>query len=158
MKKASNISRVMEIANTFPDGFTTTDVREKIKGINLSSMHALMWNLKKKGILSHDKESGVYKLANPTTPIVLSGRPTDGVSTGVDKKKLGRPKKQRLMAAEDAGVPNRVYNAQTNQLIHTQTSLKHMTQRYEDALAIIRYLEDKLFRAIQLDARNGRNS
>lgn len=147
MKKASNISRVMEIANTFPDGFTTTDVREKIKGINLSSMHALMWNLKKKGILSHDKESGVYKLVNA---------PTANVSTGVDKKKkLGRPRKAQAAAQ----TPD--LNQYTRQSVNEAALMirnNELNHKLEDALAIIRYLEDKLFKAIQFDARNGRNS
>ncbi len=145
MKKASNISRVMEIANTFPDGFTTTDVREKIKGINLSSMHALMWNLKKKGILSHDKESGVYKLVNA---------PAANVSTGVDKKKLGRPRKVR--AAQVPGPNRSMLPSRGEAELLARNHDLHL--QLQDALAIIRYLEDKLFKAIQFDARNGRNS
>jgi hypothetical protein len=158
MKKPTNISRVMDLAKDSPNGFTTVDVRKQIKGINSSSMHALLWKLKKGGALSHDVESGVYKLANAPAATDPAQAATADVSTPVNKNKPGRPKKERQVPVKDAWVPRRIYNDQTNQLIHTQSSLTGMRQRYEDALAIIRYLEEKLLKAIQFDARNGRNT
>jgi hypothetical protein len=144
MNKVSNVKRVMEIANTYPDGFTTVDVRKQIKGINLSSMHALLWTLKNKGVLTHDKVSGVYKLATAPAPA-----PAADVSTPVNKK--------RLQSSGDAVYEREIRNL-TFRVRQLNEHTKNLQTQIDDALAIIRYLEDKLFKAIQFDARNGSNT
>jgi len=145
-KRIPNTKLLMQLAQSSPNGFTTKDARTHIKGLRASTLHSMLWKLKRDNVLVRD-DAGKYTLVNAPAPT-----PAANVSTPVYKKK------QRLMSAEDAGVSRRVYDDLAHQLTRTQTSLANMKQRYEDALSIIRYLEDKLFKAIQFDARNGSNS
>lgn len=154
MKKISNVQKVRAVAKKHLGGFTTKDVHKALPNIKPADASVILWKLKREGFLEHDRDAGVYKWTGKPD----AAAPTADVSTPVDKKRR-YVRKQRVQAAETVDASRQQSQQQlANELIYTQTSLKSMTQRYEDALAIVRYLEDKLFRAIQLDARNGRNS
>lgn len=146
----TNIAKVIELAKNSPDGFTVKDVKKQIKGVIPNSLYALMWKLKRDKILSHDKMTGKYTLV---------GDPSAIKSTRVYKSK--KPK-TRLQSAETALPSKGSYEREIRELGHKVHALKTHVMRLEgqhhDALAIIRYLEDKLFKAIQFDARNGSNS
>lgn len=148
----TNIATVIELAKNSPDGFTVKDVKKQIKGVIPNSLYALMWKLKRDKILSHDKVTGKYTLV---------GDPSAIKSTRVNKSK--KPK-TRLQSAETVqSLPSKgSYEREIRELGHKVHALRtHVTRlegQYHDSLAIIRYLEDKLFKAIQFDARNGSNS
>ena len=145
MKRLSNSEHVINLAKNSPDGFTVEDVKKRVKGILPNSLYALMWKLKRDRWLNHDKVTGKYVLASDIER--LSPK-----STPVNKTE----KKPEPLPAKGS------YEREIRELTYKVQQLKDYAAQKErqvdDALSIIRYLEDKLFKAIQFDARNGGNS
>jgi hypothetical protein len=143
-KRIPNTKLLMQLAQSSPNGFTTKDARTQIKGLRASTLHSMLWKLKRDNVLKRD-DAGKYTLVNAPAPT-----PTANVSTPVYKKK-------RLQSSGDA-----VYEREIRDLTFRVRQLNEHTAQLktqlDDALSIIRYLEDKLFKAIQFDARNGSNS
>lgn len=148
MKKVSKTQQVIELAKNSPNGFTTEDVKRQVKGILPNSLYSMLWKFKKSGFLTHDPETHKYMVADASA-IKL---------TAVNK--TAKPKKHVIGAAPLP--PKGSDEREIRELGYRVHGLKNQVSRIEgqyiDALAIIRYLEDKLFKAIQHDARNGRNS
>ena len=148
MKKVSNVKRVIDFAKNSPNGFTVEDVKQQVKGVVPNSLYSLLWKLKKSGFLTHDPETHKYMVADASA-IKL---------TAVNK--TAKPKKHVIGATPLP--PKGSDEREIRELGYRVHGLKNQVTRIEgqyiDALAIIRYLEDKLFKAIQHDARNGSNS
>ena len=148
MKKVSNVKRVIDFAKNSPNGFTVEDVKQQVKGVVPNSLYSLLWKLKKSGFLTHDPETHKYMVADASA-IKL---------TAVNK--TAKPKKHVIGAVPLP--PKGSDEREIRELGYRVHGLKNQVTRIEgqyiDALAIIRYLEDKLFKAIQHDARNGSNS
>ena len=143
-KRTPNTKLLMQLAQSRPNGFTTKDARTHIKGLKPATLHSMLWKLKRDNVLKRD-DAGKYTLVNASAPT-----PAANVSTPVYKKK-------RLQSSGDA-----VYEREIRDLAFRVRQLNEHTAQLktqlDDALSIIRYLEDKLFKAIQFDARNGSNS
>lgn len=139
-KRIPNTKLLMQLAQSSPNGFTTKDARTHIKGLRASTLHSMLWKLKRDNVLKRD-DAGKYTLVNASAPT-----PAANVSTPVYKKK-------RLQSSGDA-----VYEREIRDLTFRVRQLNEHTAQLktqlDDALSIIRYLEDKLFKAIQFDARN----
>jgi predicted RNase H-like nuclease (RuvC/YqgF family) len=144
-KRIPNTKLLMQLAQSSPNGFTTKDARTQIKGLRASTLHSMLWKLKRDNVLKRD-DAGKYTLVNAPAPT-----PAANVSTRVYKKK------ERPQSSGDA-----VYEREIRDLTFRVRQLNEHTAQLktqlDDALSIIRYLEDKLFKAIQFDARNGSNS
>jgi predicted RNase H-like nuclease (RuvC/YqgF family) len=144
-KRIPNTKLLMQLAQSSPNGFTTKDARTHIKGLRASTLHSMLWKLKRDNVLKRD-DAGKYTLVNAP-----ASTPAANVSTRVYKKK------ERPQSSGDA-----VYEREIRDLTFRVRQLNEHTAQLktqlDDALSIIRYLEDKLFKAIQFDARNGSNS
>lgn len=140
MKKLSARSQLVNFAKKHPEGFTVAQARQHVKGTP-SRISVLLWQLKKDGELKHDPKTGIYVLTDVNKP----AETTNEVDEVKDLKNM-------LTRADSS------YADLAGQLVAAKTENKKVKEHYEDALAIIRYLEDKLFKAIQYNARNGSNA
>lgn len=160
MKKKSLTQRIIHAATINPNGVTAAQIKNAVPNTG-NAVSVALWKLKKEGVLSHDIKTGVYKLTGvnkseaEATPVVPAATP----------KKRGRPVKKLTVTVNDAPPAFKESREISNlkfQVSQLGSELGDMTERaaklnvqYEDALAVIRFLEDKLFRAIQHDARRG---
>ena len=108
------------------------DIREALPNYKATYISTALWNLKQIGVISH-ADSGEYTL----TPVNKTEKPAPKVND------------RRL---QDALAQVEIWreSAQSKTMIAEKLNV-----RYEDALAVVRYLEDKLFKLIQSNARNG---
>ena len=114
------------------------DIREALPKYKAGYISTALWNLKQIGVISH-ADNGEYILTNvnktqeQVTPVKAEPKVND----------------RRL---QDALAKAEIWreSAQSKHMIAEKLNVK-----YEDALAVIRYLEDKLFKLIQSNARNG---
>ena len=118
-------------------------LRAIFPSIKTSRMSVVLWQLKKAGVITHNLKTGFYSL----TPV------NKKEAEPVEEPKVAPvvKEKQLHIAQRDA----KYYKELADMRMEVITRIK---QEHEDALSVIRYLEDKLFKAIQFDARNGRNS
>lgn len=132
-------TRLINFANKHPEGFTVAQAREGLKSTS-SRCSVLLWKMKKDGELTHDAKTKQYKLTGVNkAPAVPAAEP--------------KPITFPVRTAADREI--RDLKFQVGQM---RTELERMDREQANAVAVIRYLEDKLFKAIQHDARNGRNA
>ena len=108
------------------------DIREALPKYKAGYISTALWNLKQIGVISH-ADSGEYTL----TPVNKTEKP----APKVNDRRLQDALAQANIWREEA---------QSKTMIAEKLNV-----RYEDALAVVRYLEDKLFKLIQSNARNG---
>jgi hypothetical protein len=108
------------------------DIREALPNYKATYISTAIWNLKQIGAISH-ADSGEYTL----TPVNKTEKP----APKVNDRRLQDALAQANIWREEA---------QSKTMIAEKLNV-----RYEDALAVVRYLEDKLFKLIQSNARNG---
>jgi len=126
-------NEIMDYLKNFPEGVKVASIHAAIKR-SPPQVTSTLWKMKKLGKVSHSKETHLYKLL-----------------TDVNKTKQAEPKvnDRRL---QDALAQADIWREEAQ----SKTMLaEKLNVRYEDALAVIRYLEDKLFKVIQSNARNG---
>ena len=145
MKKQSVRQQVLNFANKHPDGFTAADVRKAIKA-DPKRLYVVLWQMKKSGELKHNDSTHIYSLSSLTgvnkKPVVVKPEPP---ST--------KPDYEIMLKKADESYADLAARLQDERQRRTKTE-----ERYNDALAIVRYLEDKLFKAIQYDVRRGSNT
>lgn len=141
---------ILQYAAEHPEGFKSGDLSEVVKG-KTSRKSVMLWQLKKDGALSHDKDTGVYKLIGDlSTAVNKTSKPAKKAKRVVHRTTPSESVtalKDRVKAAEAAAARL----LETSQTLYKENKL--LREQLTDALAIIRYLEDKLFKAIQHDAR-----
>lgn len=120
---------IMKIAEAYPDGFTPADVRTVVPKRRAKQISPVLSQMRKRGVLHRGVDTGVYTL------------------TGVNKPEVEPEEKP----VQNKPVPTREVEAE---LMLRNQELFH---KLEDALAVIRYLENKLYVVIQ-QANNGRNA
>lgn len=135
--KLTKKQRILNYAKQNPNGFTPkqlladTSIKDKNIWVTLSQM-------KKAGVLAHDLKTSTYRLATSQNVEVLKP---------FNKKKLSRvdaiSEAQADMVGELAG-----------EMFKLRERCDQLDEQYTDALAIIRYLEGKLYTVIQRDARS----
>lgn len=123
--KLSQKQQIIEHAKAHPEGFKAADLA--YTGIKPNQIARKLWEMKKKKILTHNTKKHTYSL------------------TVVNKTKPTQPKTQAKPTRE-TDYYRRLFDSLSD--MHEKLEAKH-----EDALAIIRYLENKLLIAIQHDAR-----
>lgn len=149
MKKIPVNIRVMRaIAAFMPKGAKVKDV-VKITGMKNQSVSACLWKLKDQGKVSRDVD-GLYRLINNIlTPVnkeveaqvqvqakVASLEPND------ESKTLTLGKVARKLAQENERLRTEVGNMERAWRSARESSLE-FERKYFDALAVIKYLEDK---------------
>lgn len=144
MKKITVRQQVMRFADKHPEGFTAAQAREAIK-VTAKRLYVVLWQMKKAGVLTHDEAAHTYAL------------------TGVNKKKVAPEVPPPMVPMPEPQKPIVIKDTKEVSSLRFQVSQlkkynEEVEERYNDALAIVRYLEDKLFRAIQHDARRGSNT
>lgn len=140
MKKLTVRQQVMRFAGKHPEGFTAAQAREVIK-TDSKRLYVVLWQMKKAGVLKHDEAAHTYAL------------------TGVNKETkpvfVQPPEAQQIKYASKHELEAERWRSSYEELSARATKLN---VQYEDALAVVRYLEDKLFKAIQHDVRRGSNT
>jgi hypothetical protein len=147
------MQRVKEFA-TATNTFTLADVCKAHPGVPKNQLSTALWKLRKAGAVAKD-EAGVYTVLTDVNKPV-----------GVKAKAKAKPKKRRVAKDPDVNetyeklIRSQAQDILTvrDQLDRTQDALLNLRQQHEDALAIIRYLESKLYVALQMVAKNGSNS
>lgn len=113
------------------------DIRKALPNTKPNYISSALWNLKKAGTVNHNIDNGEYTLTSvnktqeQAAPIKAAPK--------VDDRRLKEALAEAHIWRE---------NAQSKTMIADKLNVQ-----YEDALAVIRYLEDKLFKAIQSNAR-----
>lgn len=113
------------------------DIRKALPNTKPNYISSALWNLKKAGTVNHNIDNGEYTLTSvnktqeQAVPIKAAPK--------VDDRRLKEALAEAHIWRE---------NAQSKTMIADKLNVQ-----YEDALAVIRYLEDKLFKAIQSNAR-----
>ena len=158
MKRKSLTQQIVHAATINPDGVTATQMKNAT-GRTGNVVSVALWKLKKDGVLTHDPKTGVYKLTPVNkTPDADTAAPTE------PKRKRGRPAKKVKLLTTTSDQSIKQYQATLKRadesyadlaarMMHLREDFRSLTERHEDALAIIRYLEDKMFTAIRHDAR-----
>lgn len=145
MKKFNTREQVIAFAKQNPDGFKSADVRAAVKA-KANRISVMLWHLKKQGVLEHDINTGVYKLtgvnkseATPTPTPAPAPKPTPKATPKAASKPTLDIHYERLAERH----------------VELRDTCDKLNVQYQDALAVIRWLEEKLIKAIQYDARRG---
>lgn len=128
--KLSQKQQIIEHAKAHPEGFKAVDLA--YTGMKPNHIARKLWEMKKKKILTHNMKKHTYSLNT------FNKTPTPKAKTKVDYKSVD---------PRDDAVAAKILDGMLKEQIE-------VTEKYQDALAIIRYLENKLLIAIQHDARS----
>ena len=126
--KLTKKQRIINYAKQNPNGFTPKQLLADAN-IKDKNIWVTLSGMKKAGVLVHDPKTSTYRLATP--------EPTS-------QKKVLKPFNKKQQPAFDPAI---MLDNILNQVQQTE-------EKYQDALAIIRYLEGKLYTVIQRDARS----
>ena len=133
-EKISNGRRIIHTLATAPEGLTAKDIAARL-GALPQTTSALLWKLKQAGTISHDKDTGIYKLTDVNTqaskPIVQK---VEIVEHQSHVKKL---QKQIDELAKGNAEMTRLWRGASE-------SSRDFERKYFDALAVIAYLEARL--------------
>lgn len=145
MKKIPVNVRIMRaVATTMPKGAKVKDI-VKITGMTNQSVSACLWKLKDQGKINRD--DGFYKINNPaltsvnkSTQVVATTSPT--LEKNNEKQTLTIGKVARKLAQENERLKLEV-NKWEREWRNARESSLDFERKYFDALAVIKYLEDK---------------
>ena len=145
MKKIPVNVRIMRaVATTMPKGAKVKDI-VKITGMTNQSVSACLWKLKAQGKINRD--DGFYKInnhaltsVNKSTQVVATASPT--LEKNNEKQTLTIGKVARKLAQENERLKQEV-NKWEREWRNARESSLDFERKYFDALAVIKYLEDK---------------
>lgn len=145
-------TRVMEYAAAHPT-FKSADVTAVCSDKPSGQVQTTLWALRKKGLLTKDEATGAYSVLTGVNAPPTEAKPEVKDKPKAVEKPTGNAalEKKLHIAERDA----KYWQERSEMHMHTITALR---QQHEDALAIIRYLENKLYIALQMVAKNGGNS
>ena len=133
-QKLSNGRRIIHTLATAPEGLTSKEIATRL-GALPQTTSALLWKLKDAGTISHDKDTGIYKLTDVNTQaskpivqkveIVEHQRPMQKLQKQIDELAKGNAEMTRLWRG-------------------ASESSRDFERKYFDALAVIAYLEARL--------------
>lgn len=151
MKKYEPTTRQQVLAVLADKGASkVADIRAALPKMTPNTVSVALWQLKETKEVTHNRKTGVYALtdvnksAEPTVTEAPKVEPKPKVAPAVSEKRLH-------IAQRDA----KYWHERSEMLMGTLTQLR---EQHEDALAIIRYLEGKLYIALQQGNKNGRNA
>lgn len=180
MKKKSLTQKIVHAATINPDGVTAAQIKQAVPN-TANAVSVVLWKLKKEGVLTHDRKTGTYKLsgayksadeATPTVTVTVDDEAppatssTSSTPTTPAPKKRGRPARIARVLTTTSNKSIKEYQDLLKRADETYADLaarmqwlqgehRRLGEQHTDALAVIRYLEDKMFKVIQLDARRG---
>ena len=148
------MQRVKEFA-TANKTFPFADAHMALSDIPRGQVSTALWKLRKAGFITKD-DAGVYTVL------------TD-VNKPVEVKAKAKPKKRRVAKnVQTIEYMRQQLNNAAKEILHWNKVAKDMTDKaylaeklnvqLEDAMAVIRYLENKLYVAMQMVAKRGSNS
>jgi DNA-binding IclR family transcriptional regulator len=133
-QKLSNGRRIIHTLATAPEGLTSKEIATRL-GALPQTTSALLWKLKDAGTISHDKDTGIYKLTDVNT-------------------QASKPIVQKVEIVEHQSLANKLRkqideltkgNAEVTRLWRgASESSRDFERKYFDALAVIAYLEARL--------------
>jgi len=127
--KLTKIQKITNYAKNHPEGFSPKQLMEDTK-IKDKNIWVTLSKMKKQGLLKHNTKTRKYKLLNT----------------------FNKPGKVKLDPARENDVQTISYLV--DQTVDLATARDEANKKYEDALAIIRYLEHKLITSIQYATRS----
>jgi hypothetical protein len=130
--KLSTSSKILAFAKQHPDGFFAQDVRDMAR--RRQAVYVALSNLKKKELLTRDA-TGRYKLNQNDQAVAAPPKP--------EKPKLDPARKSDV----------ETISWLVDQNVDLNNEVQSLKEQRDDALTIIRYLEDKLIRTIQYTAQ-----
>lgn len=133
-QKISNGRRIIHILATAPEGLTSKDIATRI-GALPQSTSALLWKLKDAGTISHDKDTGIYKLTDVNTQ---ASKP---IVQNVEIEEYKRPMQKLQKQVDELSAAN---VEMTEHWRAARDSSLNFERKYFDALAVIAYLEARL--------------
>jgi hypothetical protein len=162
------MQRVKEFA-TATNTFTLADVCKAHPGVPKGQLSTALWKARKAGFVTKD-DAGVYTVLTDVNKPVEVKATVKPKAKAKAKAKTSKPRPpsakvtiERLEIRINEAMheilqwSGKAKDAQ-DQLDRTQDALLNLRQNHEDALAIIRYLENKLYVALQMVAKHGSNS
>lgn len=118
--KLTKIQKITNYAKNHPEGFSPKQLMEDTK-LKDKNIWVTLSKMKKQGLLKHDTKTRKYKLLNT----------------------FNKPGKVKFEPARDGDIKTIEYLSK--ELLDHAEKYKRLHDQYVDALAIIRYLENKLF-------------
>lgn len=162
------MQRVKEFA-TATKTFPFADAHMALSDIPRGQVSTALWKLRKAGFITKD-DAGVYTVLTDVNKPVEVKATVKPKAKAKAKAKTSKPRPpsakvtiERLEIRINEAMheilqwSGKAKDAQ-DQLDRTQDALLNLRQNHEDALAIIRYLENKLYVALQMVAKHGSNS
>lgn len=150
-KTKSVMEQVKEFIATHPK-FKVIDVKAGLASLPRNQVGTAVWKLEKTNVV-RKISADEYEL----TPVNNTAQPAVNAKPAKAKPKAKRRAKTVTMTdrATVAERDNIFLKSRIEDMTRRMTTLNN---QYEDALAIIRYLENKLFIAIQFNAKNNGNT
>lgn len=146
MDKSKSVMKCVKEFMASNPQFTSEQVRQAYPDKDKNQISTALWKLNVAKLLSKS-EDGTYTVL--LTDVNKSTEPQRKRKVKAKRRMQTATMTDRATVAER---DNRFLKGNIQELNHQLTKLNI---QYEDSLTIIRYLEDKLFKAIQFDARNG---
>jgi hypothetical protein len=156
------MQRVKEFA-TATNTFTLADVCKAHPGVPKGQLSTALWKARKAGFVAKD-DAGVYTVLTDVNKPVEVKATVKAKAKAKAKTSKPRPPSAKVTIER---LEIRI-NEAMREIMHWNKVAKDMTEKayladklntqLEDALAIIRYLENKLYVALQMVAKNGSNS
>jgi len=134
-------------------------IRESLPDAKATYISTALWNLKKIGVVNHDLVNGEYTLTsvNKTSEqVVPKAKPShseavkEGMARTISKLNTQIADYKKTLDRADT-----VYEELSTRYRVLQSTHNQIKEAHEDALAIIRYLENKLFVAIKSNRAYG---
>lgn len=156
---------VKEFLSAGFDTFTIADVCNLYTGIPKNQIATALWRLRAKGVLSKDDNTGKYTVltgVNAPAPAEVKPKTAPKAKAKAPTKRPPHTTAELNKKLKEANEEIVYWSKQYHELAHkkavTHEQWLNLRQQHEDALAIIRYLENKLYVALQQVAKNGSNS
>lgn len=125
--------------------FTINQVYEAYPDKSKPQIQTALWKLRNAGMVAKAEDGTYTVLTDVNKPVAQKPRVAKDPDVNETYEKLIRSQAQEI-------------NILRGQLDRAQDALLNLRRDHEDALAIIRYLENKLYVALQMVAKNGGNS
>ena len=135
-EKLSNGRRIIHTLATAPEGLTSKEIATRL-GALPQTTSALLWKLKDAGTISHDKDTGIYKLTDVNTQ---ASKPIAQKVEIVEQQSHVKKLQKQIDELSKANEGLREYVHEVSQ------SSRDFERKYFDALGVIAYLEAKLFK------------
>jgi chromosome segregation ATPase len=144
-------NEIIDYLKNFPEGVKVASIRVAIKHPP-QNITSTLWKMKKLGKVSHNKDTHLYKLLTdvnkPQAP-KHSEVVKEGMAKTISKLNAEIVDYKKTLDRADEVYENLALRYKALESTHTQ-----LKEKYDDALAIVRYLENKLYLVIKSNRAN----